>query len=118
MVDRIKVLLAYGSPAWREPLRNLILGQVDMTVVGEASDPVDLLLVANETQADVVVMFQQQLEEDPGICSHLLSECPRLLILAFSTAPEKVVLYRQAVVKEDIYPVSDDVILQTIRQWT
>ena len=41
-------------------LQDVIQRQENMLVVGEAFDPIDLLLTVNETDADVVIMGHPQ----------------------------------------------------------
>lgn len=120
MVDnRIKVLLVNRSQLLRESLVNLIQFQDDIDdieVVGEVFDLVELLLMVGRTQADVVVMAMQDSDEEPGICSHLLTEYPQLLVLVLSSERESAFLYRQITSKEYVSEVSKGGILKAIRR--
>jgi len=103
----------------RESLGNLIRRQCDMEVVGEVFEPnpIDLLFATNDVRPDVVVVDLPDWNEDPGICSHLLSENPRILVLALSTTRESAFLYRQSISKEQLPTASNEAILGAIRKW-
>ena len=115
-MTKIKVLLANSQESLRESLRKLIYCQTDMEVVGEAREPIELLLMVGKTQAEVVIVTLPNTDEDPGIYSHLLAEYPQLLILALSTEHENAYLYRQLTAKEHISKASEEVILAVIRK--
>lgn len=85
-------------------------------VVGEITDPVEILIMTGEREAEVVVMDSLNGETDPGICSHLLSEFPDLLILALSPGLEQAIIYRQSISKELLLNLSEKEILSAIRQ--
>jgi len=92
----VKVLLALESPDWRELLRNLIEHEPGLELVGEAADPIDLLVEVKSRQADLVLQ-EWPAEELPGICSHLLIEYPDLLVVGIPRDSEHVFLCRQTV---------------------
>ena len=115
-VYEIKVLLANSPRMLRESLKELIQRQDDMEVVGEVLDPLEVLLSVNEYDADVVVVSLPETLEDPGICSHLLVEYPRLVILALSAGCEEAVLYSQCIRREALSGTSSDEILSAIRK--
>ncbi|HEX6367437.1 MAG TPA: hypothetical protein VF006_00810 [Longimicrobium sp.] len=64
----------------------------DMEVVGEAGSPVELLLQAGRTAADLAVV---ELEDQalPGIASHLLAEYPDARVLGVSGDARRACLY-------------------------
>ena len=115
-MKKIKVLLANRPQSLRESLRNLIYSQTDMEVVGEALEPVEILLMVGKTEADVVIVTLPNSDEDPGIYSHLFAEYPQLLIFAVSPELESALLYRQLVSKEQIFKVSKEEIPALIRK--
>ena len=95
----------------RNLLQQVIEHQENMVVVGEAFDPVDLLLTVNETEADVVIMGHPQAERMPGICSHLFAEYPILLILIISTIDQRAFLYERKITQEEVsYTIPEDLI--------
>lgn len=80
-------------------------------VVGEAFDPVDLLLTVSETDADVVIIGCPQADCMPGICSHLLAEYPILLILIISTTDQRAFLCERKITHEEVsYTSPEDLI--------
>ena len=56
MSTPIRVLLVDDQPLFRRGVRMLIDSQPDLTVVGEASDGSEAVLVAAEQRPDVVLM--------------------------------------------------------------
>jgi hypothetical protein len=87
-----------------------------MVIVGVETDPVEILLATAETEAQVVVLDLLEGNADPGICSHLLTEFPQLLILALSSNRDTGILYRQRIVKKRLNAPSDGEILSAIRR--
>ena len=96
-------------------LAHLIRGQTDMEVAGEVSGPVDLLLTARRTGADVIVLPLPDSAEMPGVCSHLLAEHPDLLILALSVHGRSGFLYRRTVTVDPVAAPPVENILAAIR---
>jgi DNA-binding NarL/FixJ family response regulator len=92
-----QVLLAVESLLLRELLLDLLGREPDMEVVGEVTDPVDLLLAIEETQAKVVLHTFPDPEEPPGVCSHLFAEYPDLLVIGISPAADAAFACRQEV---------------------
>lgn len=88
-----------------------------MDVVGEALDPLEVLLAVRRTEADVVVTSLPD-SGQPGISSHLLAEYPHLVVLALAPAGDRAMLYRQVVVEQAIDSTADNDLLATIRQVT
>src|SRR5262245_49126703 len=92
-------------------LQDVIQRQKNMLIVGEAFDPIDLLLTVNETDADVVIMGHPQADRMPGICTHLLAEFPILLILIVSTIDQRAFLYERKITQEEVsYTIPEDLI--------
>lgn len=65
-MTQIRVLLVDDQPLFRRGLRMLIDSQRDLTVVGEAGDGEEALLVADEQRPDVVLM-DIRMPRDDGI---------------------------------------------------
>jgi len=114
-VDKVRVLLANRPKMLRDLLHRSIDAQPDMEVVGEETDPVELLLRVRETETDVVVVTLPGSGEDPGICSHLLFEYPALLVLAVSDKRDLAVLYRLSIDRHEIEGGRDEALLGAIR---
>jgi DNA-binding NarL/FixJ family response regulator len=94
----------------------LLQQQSDIEVVGTVLDPIELLVVVEDTQADVVVVTLPDSGAMPGICSHLLHEYPQLLILALSSDRTRACVYRQAITVEPLADMSDEGILMAVRR--
>jgi DNA-binding NarL/FixJ family response regulator len=55
-----------------------------MEIIGEFPDPLELLLAAKETAADAIIVELND-SKKLGLCSHLLSECPKVRILGLAS---------------------------------
>jgi|KBSSwiStaDraftv2_1062776.scaffolds.fasta_scaffold1464716_1 DNA-binding NarL/FixJ family response regulator len=108
----IKVLLGEIPPELRHALPALLDGQEDVKTVGESSDPIELLLMVQRTKADVVILHARSDGSDPGVCSHLAEEFPRLLILIIS--PNRIRAWRWAISKQDTHECSERLLLDLI----
>jgi chemotaxis response regulator CheB len=107
----VKILMVDVPSGLRNLLQDVIQRQENMLVVGEAFDPIDLLLTVNETDADVVIMGHSQADSMPGICTHLLIEFPILLVLTVSTIDQRAFLYRRQITQEEVsYTIPEDLI--------
>ena len=107
----VKILMVDVPSGLRNLLQDVIQHQENMLVVGEPFDPIDLLLTVNETDADVVIMGHPQADSMPGICTHLLTEFPILLILIVSTIDQRAFLYRRKITQEEVsYTIPEDLI--------
>ena len=63
----------------------MFVGQPDFELVGEAADPVELLLKVKRTGADVVVLTSAG-QADAALASHLFGEYQDLTVLVVSVA--------------------------------
>lgn len=93
----IRVLLATKSPAVSTRLKDLVQQDREMEVVREVTDPVDLLVAVNQTQAEMVIGEWPESEEVPGIITHLLTEFPELLVIGIPPNREYAFAYRQTI---------------------
>jgi hypothetical protein len=87
----IAVLLADLPAVLVALIRQMIDVQEAMWVIGEAYGPVEILV--NAERADVVVLGVPQVEPLPPVCTHLLTEYPRLRILALSIPTSEAMGY-------------------------
>lgn len=115
MFSAITVLLVDSPQKLRDSVRNLIQSQVDIEIVEGVLDPVELLLKVSSVNADVVIITLPDKKEEPGVISHLLSEYPKLLIIAISRTFDMAYVYRQRTSREAIFDISSDEILRIIR---
>ncbi len=100
----VKVLLALESAPLRELLKDLVEREPGLALAGEVevADPIDLLVGVKKTQADVVVQTWQGSEEMPGICSHLLTEFPDLLVIGVPRHGDHAFVCRQTIDKRRV----------------
>lgn len=111
MSEIVKILMVNVPSNLRNLLQEGIERQDNMLVVGEAFDPIDLLVTVNDTEADVVIMGHPHADRMPGICSHLLAEYPILLILIVSTIDQRAFLYERKITQEEVsYTIPEDLI--------
>jgi DNA-binding NarL/FixJ family response regulator len=81
-VDKIRVLLANHPMMIPDSVRQLLAEQEDMEMVGDCRGPMKTLQEVGRTKADVVILVQEG-EDEPGLCSQLLSVYPDVTILCF-----------------------------------
>ena len=113
MSEIVKILMVNVAGNLRDLLQGVIERWDNMLVVGEAFDPIDLLLTVNETEADVVIMGHPDADSMPGICTHLLTEYPILLILIISTIDQRAFLYERKITQEEVsYTIPEDLIVR------
>lgn len=103
---RLKPLDAWKSALSQEP---------DIEVVGEAGNPIETLLSAGSTRADVVVIDLPPARREPGLPSHLLSEYPGIKVVGVSPEGEVTVVYSVGIVRQEVQPVSAKTFSQLIR---
>ena len=108
------MLLAEMPRMMRDVFKQVVEDQSDMEVVGDLTDPVELLLAAGQRQADVVVLGLND-ADFPGICSHLLSEYPHLKLLGVTADGRRAFLYELRPQKVAIGEVSPEGLLAAIR---
>jgi DNA-binding NarL/FixJ family response regulator len=110
----IRILLSQLQGMLRDVVLQLLDGQADMTVVDDVDDPIDTLLAAGRTHADVVVLGMEE-DELPGVASHLLDEYPHLKVLAVTPDGRRAFLYELRPELIALGEASPDVLLQAIR---
>ncbi len=114
-MEPIRVLLGDLPPLWRGVLRQTLVRQDDMIVVGEVDHPFGILLATARTAADVVILALPD-SEFPAVCDHLLREYPRIKILAVAADPTRTALYEMRPHRVPIADVSPEELLDTIRR--
>ncbi|MFQ5881375.1 MAG: hypothetical protein ACE5I9_02720 [Candidatus Methylomirabilales bacterium] len=95
----------------------MIERQDDMEVVGEVLHPVDLLVAVRETEADVLILALKNSEE-PGLCSHLLTEHPNLTILGLTYEGKSAFIEQLCPLRREIIDPSEAKILSALRHAT
>ena len=113
---KIKVLLSSRPKLLSEVIRNLILNQPDMEVVGEVIAPIELLRAVGAIIADVVIVTPLKANGEPRICRLLLAAYPLLIIVTQSAAGEAAHLYKSGMRKKRLDDPSGQAILVAIRE--
>src|ERR1700686_3173318 len=80
-MSTVNILLGDIGAAWSQAVRALVGENDQLHIVGQAEAPVDMLLQAKRSNADVVILSQSRHGGEPGICSHLLLEYPNLVVV-------------------------------------
>ena len=112
----IRVILWADSRIFRESLRVAIESSGEIRVVAEVASPVELLAKVDHEQADAVVMWGDSHEDLPGICSHLLFEFPRLIVLAVLRDSGRAVIYRQKLEKRPVSASNVHDLIDAVRE--
>ena len=111
MSPTLNILLVDVPNSLRDSLEEVIEHQDNMELVGEAFDPIDIVVTLSETEADVVIMGHPYADRVLGIFTHLLAENPYLLILTISTIDQRAFLYQTKIIREEVsYTVPEDLI--------
>jgi len=80
-MNKIRVLLANHPMMVPDAIRQLVTDQEDMELVGDCRGPMKILQETGRTQADAVILSQEE-NEELGICSQLLAVYPDLTIIS------------------------------------
>jgi len=83
---RPRVAVEVKEPLLRDVLEHE-LSAAGMEVVGNFSDPFTLLCSIERLDPEVVFLWTSDAFREPGICSHLLGEFPKLVVVSIS--PDK-----------------------------
>jgi hypothetical protein len=115
----IRVALAELPPELHESLEQEVTRRADMRLVpleaGSSMTRMDLLLaVAQGT--DVLVLGTPDAAAPPGICDHLVSEFPALMILLVSYSGDLAILYWQGPRRYRVRRVSADALERVTRR--
>jgi DNA-binding NarL/FixJ family response regulator len=85
----IRVVIADDHPVVRAGLRQIVAGQSDMQVVGEAADGDQMVKVLADAPADVLLLdLIMPGAPFPGLLKHVVGRCPTLRVLVMSVHPE------------------------------
>ncbi len=96
-----RILLGNISQEWKRKVLDLANSDPQLKIVAELADPFEVLVQAQEWDADVVLLSQVPGRVEPGICSHLLLEHPNLVLVLLPALSGPDVLYRMVLVKEE-----------------
>src|SRR5215470_4117089 len=111
----IKILLGQIDAEWKRMLLELARQDSDLEIVGTAEHAMDVLLLAAELKANVVVLAQLPGGGEPGVCSHLMLECPNVAVLLLPASWGCGVLWRMVLHKEGWSEVSKEGLLAALK---
>lgn len=111
----LRVLLACPQMTMTGLWRTILSQEPGVELVGEASDAVDTLIKAGNTQATVVVIDLPSSGRDPGLCSHLLEENPQVKVVAVSQDGGRAVKYERGILKRQIKDTSPKSLINLFR---
>lgn len=80
-MSKIRVLLANHPVMIPDAIRQLVVEQEDMELVGDCRGPMNILRETGRTKTDAVILSHEDIKET-GLCSQLLSVYPDLTILS------------------------------------
>jgi hypothetical protein len=92
----------------------MIEGQRDMEIVGEARGRFDLLLAVRDAHADAVILSAED-SDVPGLCSHLLGEYPGLTILTLGVKGGHAVVEQLCPSRREIVNPSREKVVTALR---
>jgi DNA-binding NarL/FixJ family response regulator len=96
-----RVLLGLSSISKVLTYKAMLMREPDIKIVGEAIDPLDILLKVASTHAEVVVIDLPSSGKDSGLCSHILAEYPEVRIFAVSEEGDRIVYYEMAMLRRE-----------------
>lgn len=115
-MKKIRVLLANSRPRiMREVVRQTIERQPDMEIVGEVLDPSALVHIAEQTQADVIIVALED-SEALGLARDLLAKIPAVTILALASKGDAAFIEQVRLGHREIADPSEANILTALRQ--
>jgi hypothetical protein len=115
-MQTLRILLC-GTDSWRKStLRELTQTEEDLEIVDEVETPLDLLLQTKNIRPQVVVLSQLEAGGEPGICSHLLLECPNVVVLLLPAHPGVGGLSWMVLCKETVLDASQGSLRSALRK--
>ncbi len=113
-MNTIRVLLANYPMMIPDAIRQLVMDQPDMELVGDCRGPMHILQETGRTKADAVILAHEDTKE-PGLCSQLLSVYPDLTIL--SVTPDLASAFTQQLrsQRRDIASLEKEHMIRSLR---
>jgi hypothetical protein len=111
----MRILLGEIGAEWKRILLELASHDNDLEIVGTAEHAMDVLLRVAELKANVVVLAQLPGGGEPGVCSHLMLECPNVAILLLPASCGYGVLWRMVLRKESWSEISKEGLLAALK---
>jgi chemotaxis response regulator CheB len=98
-------------------VRETIVEQPDMRVVGEATNEAEILELMERTRPDCLIIGLERSGERPALCDLLLERFPHTRILAISPAGDCSVFYWASLhIHSDPVETSEEGILNAMRK--
>jgi DNA-binding NarL/FixJ family response regulator len=114
-MEKIKVLLSNHPQIVRDLVREMLVYQTDMEIVGDVVSPLDLLLAVKETGAHVVVLALDE-TKSPGVLSHLWAQCPHVTILGLSATGDRAFIEQLCPWRREIVDLSAENLMHVLRE--
>lgn len=92
-MDKVRVLVANQPRLMREVVRAALSRHADIEVVGEIEDELEILSAIERTQADCLIVAQEEFGRRPPICDFVFDKYPRMKILAVAPGRDDSVFY-------------------------
>lgn len=92
-MDKVRVLVANRPRLMREVVRTALSRHTDMEVVGELEDELEILPTIERTQAQCLIIAQEEFGRRPAICDAVFDKYPRMKILAVDPGSDDSVFY-------------------------
>ena len=110
----IRILIGNSPGMVPEGVKALLADQPDMQIVGDAESPMQILRKVGSCPVEVVVLATVG-DEEPGVCSHLLSAFPDVIVLCIA-ADLSVAFFQHRRPQRYVIPdTSPDAILASLR---
>jgi hypothetical protein len=110
----LRILLGNSPGKIPETVRELIAAQPDMQIVGDAESPMQILQELGRCPVEVVVLATQG-DEEPGVCSHVLSAFPDIIVLCIAVDLSAAFLQHRRPQRCAVPDARPDAILTTLR---
>jgi len=114
-MGKIRVLLGLSNMDRLLSLKEILIQEPDVEIVGEAIDPLDILLKVASTYAEVVVIDFPTSGKDSGLCSHILAEYPEVKVFAVSEEGDRIVNYETVILRREASNTSLENLVDLIR---
>lgn len=110
----LRILLGNSPGTIPESVKESIAAQPDMQIVGDAESPMQILRKVGSCPVEVVVLATVG-DEEPGICSHLLSAFPDIIVLCVAADLSVAFLQHRRPQRYVIPDTSPNTILTSLR---
>ena len=92
-MEKVRVLVANRPRLMREVVCAALSRHADIEVVGEIEDELEILSAIERTQADCLIVAQEEFGRRPPICDFVFDKYPRTKILAVAPGGDDSVFY-------------------------